>query len=157
MRRSKDYSPVTWDKYFDSMHDIYVNGDVSFEEMFLPHDKINKLCTLWHFKKNYCICSDKYVPRRYNKVVIAPCMYDIQLYLCMEIFTDSASSCSITTPQTFRVYQNGDEGPVCLFLHGGGYSALSWAVMSVSEQRFVNLEEKMICSNIQVDDSLKHI
>jgi len=33
--------------------------------------------------------------------------------------------------QTFRVYECGTEGPVVLFLHGGGYSALSWAVLSV--------------------------
>ncbi|WAR00832.1 PPME1-like protein [Mya arenaria] len=30
---------------------------------------------------------------------------------------------------TFRVYECGSEGPVLLFLHGGGYSALSWAVL----------------------------
>ncbi len=34
--------------------------------------------------------------------------------------------------QKFRVYQSGTEGPVCFFLHGGGFSALSWAVLSVS-------------------------
>lgn len=31
---------------------------------------------------------------------------------------------------TFRVYECGKEGPVLLFLHGGGFSALSWAVLS---------------------------
>ncbi|KAK3584372.1 hypothetical protein CHS0354_001296 [Potamilus streckersoni] len=31
---------------------------------------------------------------------------------------------------TFRVYECGNEGPVVLFLHGGGFSALSWAVLS---------------------------
>lgn len=31
---------------------------------------------------------------------------------------------------TFRVYENGSAGPVCLCLHGGGFSALSWAVLS---------------------------
>ncbi|XP_064608020.1 protein phosphatase methylesterase 1-like [Liolophura sinensis] len=30
----------------------------------------------------------------------------------------------------FRVYECGDEGPVLFFLHGGGFSALSWAVLS---------------------------
>ena len=34
--------------------------------------------------------------------------------------------------QTFRVYESGTSGPVCFFLHGGGYSGLSWAVLSVS-------------------------
>lgn len=31
---------------------------------------------------------------------------------------------------TFRVYESGSSGPVCFFLHGGGFSALSWAVLS---------------------------
>ncbi|KAJ8298024.1 hypothetical protein KUTeg_024555 [Tegillarca granosa] len=31
---------------------------------------------------------------------------------------------------TFRVYESGTEGPVLLFLHGGGFSALSWACVS---------------------------
>ncbi|KAL4230878.1 Protein phosphatase methylesterase 1 [Mactra antiquata] len=31
---------------------------------------------------------------------------------------------------TFRVYECGDEGPVILFLHGGGFSALSWSLVS---------------------------
>ena len=32
----------------------------------------------------------------------------------------------------FRVYRRGTEGPVVLYLHGGGLSALSWSVLSVS-------------------------
>lgn len=31
---------------------------------------------------------------------------------------------------TFRVYECGTEGPVIFFLHGGGFSALSWALLS---------------------------
>lgn len=31
---------------------------------------------------------------------------------------------------TFRVYECGEEGPVLFFLHGGGFSALSWALLS---------------------------
>lgn len=31
---------------------------------------------------------------------------------------------------TFRVYESGTEGPVLLFLHGGGFSALSWAALT---------------------------
>ncbi|KAL8593868.1 hypothetical protein ACOMHN_018080 [Nucella lapillus] len=30
----------------------------------------------------------------------------------------------------FRVYECGTEGPVLLFLHGGGFSALSWSLLS---------------------------
>lgn len=33
---------------------------------------------------------------------------------------------------SFRVYSIGDEGPVLFLLHGGGFSALTWAVLSVS-------------------------
>uniref|UniRef100_A0A8C6ZXQ0 Protein phosphatase methylesterase 1 n=1 Tax=Nothoprocta perdicaria TaxID=30464 RepID=A0A8C6ZXQ0_NOTPE len=31
---------------------------------------------------------------------------------------------------TFRIYKSGSEGPVLLLLHGGGHSALSWAVFT---------------------------
>ncbi|XP_063058654.1 protein phosphatase methylesterase 1 [Engraulis encrasicolus] len=31
---------------------------------------------------------------------------------------------------TFRIYSSGSEGPVLLLLHGGGHSALSWAVFT---------------------------
>ncbi|XP_025085238.1 protein phosphatase methylesterase 1-like [Pomacea canaliculata] len=31
---------------------------------------------------------------------------------------------------TFRVYECGSEGPVLVFLHGGGFSALSWSLLS---------------------------
>ncbi|CAD5112135.1 DgyrCDS1374 [Dimorphilus gyrociliatus] len=30
----------------------------------------------------------------------------------------------------FRIYLAGSEGPACVFLHGGGYSGLSWAVLT---------------------------
>uniref|UniRef100_A0A8C5RSQ3 Protein phosphatase methylesterase 1 n=1 Tax=Laticauda laticaudata TaxID=8630 RepID=A0A8C5RSQ3_LATLA len=33
---------------------------------------------------------------------------------------------------TFRVYKSGSEGPVLLLLHGGGHSALSWAVFTAT-------------------------
>ncbi|KAB0347931.1 hypothetical protein FD755_017160 [Muntiacus reevesi] len=33
---------------------------------------------------------------------------------------------------TFRVYKSGSEGPVLLLLHGGGHSALSWAVFTAA-------------------------
>ncbi|KAK2155649.1 hypothetical protein NP493_2060g00006 [Ridgeia piscesae] len=38
---------------------------------------------------------------------------------------------------TFRVYESGTSGPVCFFLHGGGYSGLSWAVLSKILTRLV--------------------
>lgn len=30
----------------------------------------------------------------------------------------------------FRVYIKGDSGPVLFFLHGGGFSGLSWSILS---------------------------
>ena len=43
--------------------------------------------------------------------------------------------------QKFRVYESGEDGPVCFFIHGGGFSALSWAVLSVihSSKSFLNI------------------
>ena len=33
----------------------------------------------------------------------------------------------------FHVYLRGSSGPVLLLLHGGGHSALSWALFTVSQ------------------------
>ena len=46
---------------------------------------------------------------------------------------------SLTSAYIFRVYKSGSEGPVILFLHGGGHSALSWAVLAVSQKTSVVL------------------
>lgn len=37
-----------------------------------------------------------------------------------------------TGKDTFRIYRSGSEGPVLLLLHGGGHSALSWAVFTTA-------------------------
>lgn len=58
--RKKNYTPVLYDKYFDSYEDVHVNGNV------------------------------------------------------------------------FRVYRLGSEGPILFLLHGGGFSALSWALFATS-------------------------
>ncbi|KAG8137110.1 putative Protein phosphatase methylesterase 1 protein [Naja naja] len=62
--RKRDFSPVSWSQYFESMEDVVVE-------------------------------------------------------------TDSGKD-------TFRVYKSGSEGPVLLLLHGGGHSALSWAVFTAT-------------------------
>lgn len=36
------------------------------------------------------------------------------------------------TENRFRVYVKGNEGPVFFFLHGGGFSGLSWSLLSSS-------------------------
>ncbi|KAK3100220.1 hypothetical protein FSP39_016513 [Pinctada imbricata] len=38
---------------------------------------------------------------------------------------------------TFRVYETGSEGPVLFFLHGGGFSALSWSLVSAAVSKLV--------------------
>ncbi|XP_078078490.1 protein phosphatase methylesterase 1 isoform X2 [Mustelus asterias] len=35
-----------------------------------------------------------------------------------------------TNEDSFRIYKSGSDGPVLLLLHGGGHSALSWAVFT---------------------------
>ena len=39
---------------------------------------------------------------------------------------------------SFHVYTLGTEGPVVLFLHGGGHSALSWSLIAESLVKSVN-------------------
>lgn len=46
---------------------------------------------------------------------------------------------SLTTWNIFRVYCSGAHGPVLLLLHGGGHSALSWAVFTVSVITFTTV------------------
>uniref|UniRef100_A0A7M4G2G9 Protein phosphatase methylesterase 1 n=1 Tax=Crocodylus porosus TaxID=8502 RepID=A0A7M4G2G9_CROPO len=60
--RKRDFSPVPWSQYFESMEDVVVENE--------------------------------------------------------------------TGKDTFRIYKSGSEGPVLLLLHGGGHSALSWAVFT---------------------------
>ncbi|XP_072707072.1 protein phosphatase methylesterase 1 isoform X1 [Ciconia boyciana] len=60
--RKRDFSPVLWSQYFESMEDVVVENE--------------------------------------------------------------------TGKDTFRIYKSGLEGPVLLLLHGGGHSALSWAVFT---------------------------
>lgn len=38
---------------------------------------------------------------------------------------------------TFSLYRCGSSGPLILFLHGGGFSGLSWALLAVSVSRCV--------------------
>jgi len=65
-KSKRDYSPVSWDQYFDKLHDVKVDQDI------------------------------------------------------------------------FRVYECGSSGPVCFFLHGGGFSGLSWAILSKTLCNLVN-------------------
>lgn len=46
---------------------------------------------------------------------------------------------------TFRIYRRGVEGPLLFFLHGGGFSALTWSVLSVS------ITEQVKCQCLAVD------
>ncbi|XP_041359304.1 protein phosphatase methylesterase 1-like [Gigantopelta aegis] len=64
--KTRDYSPVYWDKYFENKHDVKTRQD-----------------------------------------------------------------------DTFRVYDCGNKGPVLFFLHGGGFSALSWALLSATVSHLV--------------------
>lgn len=41
----------------------------------------------------------------------------------------------------FRTYQAGSDGPLLVLLHGGGHSALSWAVFTVSINATTSMNE----------------
>ncbi|KAF6105615.1 protein phosphatase methylesterase 1 [Phyllostomus discolor] len=75
--RKRDFSPVPWSQYFESMEDVEVENETGKDISFL-----------------------RYVFFNYS--------------------------------YTFRVYKSGSEGPVLLLLHGGGHSALSWAVFTAA-------------------------
>nr|XP_058971128.1 protein phosphatase methylesterase 1-like [Pocillopora verrucosa] len=52
--------------------------------------------------------------------------------LSWEDYFDSSRDVCVNDKNRFRVYQAGNSGPVLLLLHGGGHSALSWAVFTKS-------------------------
>ncbi|CAJ0964232.1 unnamed protein product, partial [Ranitomeya imitator] len=79
--RKRDFSPVPWSQYFESMEDVIVESETA---------------------------------------------KDISLTRGPE-----TSGCNGGT-HSFRVYKSGSDGPILLLLHGGGHSALSWAVFTVS-------------------------
>uniref|UniRef100_A0A8D0ARW4 Protein phosphatase methylesterase 1 n=1 Tax=Sander lucioperca TaxID=283035 RepID=A0A8D0ARW4_SANLU len=68
--RKRDFSPLLWSQYFETMEDVEVENE------------------------NALVCV------------------------------------SLTTLNIFRLYCSGANGPVLLLLHGGGHSALSWAVFT---------------------------
>ncbi|CAH1778219.1 unnamed protein product [Owenia fusiformis] len=68
VHKRRDYTPISWEEYFDHMEDVQINND------------------------------------------------------------------------TFRVYMRGSDGPVLLFLHGGGFCGLTWAVLTRSLTRLVNCQ-----------------
>ena len=45
-------------------------------------------------------------------------------------YYDRMEDVRLDNGNVFRVYVKGDSGPVFFFLHGGGFSALSWAILS---------------------------
>ncbi|KAM9827810.1 protein phosphatase methylesterase 1-like [Neosynchiropus ocellatus] len=49
-----------------------------------------------------------------------------------EYFEQMEDVAPAETGDVFRVYKAGDEGPLLVLLHGGGHSALSWAVFTTA-------------------------
>lgn len=50
-------------------------------------------------------------------------------------YFDQMEDVSVGPPDSrdvFRIYKAGSDGPLLVLLHGGGHSALSWAVFTVS-------------------------
>ncbi|XP_041453874.1 protein phosphatase methylesterase 1-like [Lytechinus variegatus] len=53
-------------------------------------------------------------------------------------YFDSCEDVVLNDNDSFRVYKKGNEGPVVFFLHGGGHSALSWALLAQQLTGMVN-------------------
>ena len=49
-----------------------------------------------------------------------------------ENYFDSFEDVNVGESNIFRVYKSGSNGPVLLLLHGGGFSALTWSLFTVS-------------------------
>jgi len=64
----------------------------------------------------------------------------------------------IVNGNSFRVYTKGEEGPVLVLLHGGGFSALSWAILSsilveIVECRILAIDLRGHGDTITTDDN----
>ena len=62
-----------------------------------------------------------------------------------ENYFDRKRDVSLSNGNTFRVYVKGDSGPVFFFLHGGGFSGLSWSLLASV------LVKKIICQCYSLD------
>lgn len=60
-------------------------------------------------------------------------------------YFESTKEVQLENGNQFRVYIKGDTGPVFLFLHGGGFSGLSWSILSSI------LVQKIQCRSYAVD------
>ncbi|KAG7471285.1 hypothetical protein MATL_G00122640 [Megalops atlanticus] len=154
--RKRDFSPVPWSQYFETMEDIEVkndNGkDISFlftnkllfvfsscstsnapswivsDLLFITHHEMESQAPtmLLVSKLNKSCCST---------TVTITCIFVLSawnlsyLYKGSLVVTSAAFS-TLTFSHTFRIYSSGSYGPVLLLLHGGGHSALSWAVFT---------------------------
>ena len=52
---------------------------------------------------------------------------------------------------TFRVYESGEEGPVLVLLHGGGFSGLTWALMAKEVSSKVKCRSGKFCNSFCLD------
>ena len=59
-------------------------------------------------------------------------LISLLLLCCATKIFEILNCCDVIDAYSFRVYFKGSAGPVLLLLHGGGHSALSWAVFAVS-------------------------
>ncbi|VDK67215.1 unnamed protein product [Gongylonema pulchrum] len=62
-------------------------------------------------------------PRVVPETSLAPLEWDV--------FFDKKLDVSISEQDVFCVYTKGDAGPMFFLLHGGGYSGLTWACLTV--------------------------
>jgi protein phosphatase methylesterase 1 len=60
-------------------------------------------------------------------------------------YFDASREVRLDNGSRFRVYVKGDSGPVFFFLHGGGFSGLSWSLLSSQ------LEAKIRCQCYALD------
>ncbi len=60
-------------------------------------------------------------------------------------YFDSTREVLLDNGNKFRLHSKGDSGPVFFFLHGGGFSGLSWSILSSL------LDKKVKCQCIAID------
>lgn len=118
-RFHRDYSPISWSEYFDEAHDLQIdnNNNQSIDSFRV-------------YLKNF---NEPYAPKRNIG----------QLYLDSNLNDKNEVTLTTKTPTTYDSKRLSDENlstnkqlelyskvPTLVTLHGGGYSALTWAQFS---------------------------
>lgn len=121
-RIQRDYSPVPWSEYFDEAHDLEINNN--------EHNNNHSIGSFRVYLKNF---QNPYAPKRkigqlyYDDKSIEENGNSSKATNDSKILSHEEIEQNLSTSQQLELYSRI---PTLVTLHGGGYSALTWAQFS---------------------------